>query len=442
MRDRGPDEGFGLAVITNPGGGGDHSVRGSQLNVAVLFPRITVHSGGVERTLKVIEHSRHANISYTVLQSKDNIQDREVQRRLELLERSSTIALGSLSAHGASSAGGSYDALVIPSEFWMPALRKARAAGIKATAFIEFHQLPYIGTLDVLKAVGVDHPTLPDLVQFPLVSSRFLGGNVALSTFQTVACSYSVRSASRLRDAHVMAVTPVTSKNLRSFGYSGKLFVPKIHAGVEWDLMSAGKAEDDGFAFDAAYVGRFHPHKGFLDLPAIAAYLRKYWKEDVRIAVCGSPQFRRHWEIFEKRVKALGVERNLVLLKWLPQDELYSTMRSSRMILYPSYVDAFSITVLESLALGVPVVAYAIDALEMIWGSRRGVFLSPVGEPAAIARLCASIVSDSRVDEARKEAGRQAEALSQEYTWERAVLHEREFYENEGREFFASERRR
>lgn len=407
-------------------------MRGSELSVALLFPRITVHSGGVERTLKVLEHSHRANISYTVLQSEDNIRDREVRRRLEELERSGAIKLDSLATHRGASRAPSYDALVIPSEFWMPALRKARAVGIRAKAFIEFHQLPYIGTLDVLKAVGVEHPTITDIAKFPFVSSRILGDNVAFFAFQTIACAYAVRSASRLQNARVMAVTPVTTKNLRSFGFSADAFVPKIHVGIEADLSGAGKTGNDGFAFDAAYVGRFHPHKGFLDLPAIAAYLRKYWKEDVRIAVCGSPQFRRHWDIFEKRVKALGLDRNLVVLGWLPRNKLLSTMRNSRMILYPSYVDAFSITVLESLALGVPVVAYAIDALRMIWGSRRGVFLSPVGDAAAIARLCASVAGDSRLDDARKEAVRRAETLAQEYTWERVMMYEREFYENGG----------
>src|SRR5437879_12682196 len=106
---------------------------------------------------------------------------------------------------------------------------------------------------------------------------------------------------------------------------------------------------------------------------------------DVQIAVCGSPQFPRHLALFERRVRSLGVEKNLAMLRWLSREDLYATIRRSKLLLYPSYVDAFSITVLESRCLGVPVLAYAIAALRTVWAARKGGYLSPVGNPTASA---------------------------------------------------------
>ena len=117
------------------------------------------------------------------------------------------------------------------------------------------------------------------------------------------------------------------------------------------------------------------------------------------------------------------------MLGWRTQEELYDTIRDSKALLYPSYVDAFSITVLESLCLGVPVVAYDIDALRMIWGGRHGVFLSPVGRPEAFANLYATLEADSRLDAARDQARSHSPELLREYTWVRAVRDEREFYD-------------
>lgn len=294
---------------------------------------------------------------------------------------------------------------------------------------IKFHQLPYIGTLDILKTVGIDDPTWPDLVQVPFLSARILRDSLPFFLFQMAACLFSVRSLGRQRNARVMAVTPVTVKNLRALGFRRRLCVPPVHVGMEADLIHGGEAARDAPCFDGVYVGRFHPNKGFLDLPAIVAHLKRFTEREVNVAVCGSPPFQRHLEMFQKKVRAYSVEGNRAMLGWRSRERLYETIRESKALLYPSYVDAFSSTVLESLCLRVHVVAYGIDALRTIWAYRKGVFLSPVGDPEAFARRYANIDSDSRLESAREQAGNQTAEFLQEYTWERAVRYERDFYE-------------
>jgi len=401
-----------------------------RLDIALLFPRISAPSGGVEVTLKVIEHAGAANVRYTAFLTKDNILSAEVTRRLEDLVRDGHLEIRSIANGGTAPPQGSYDGMVVTSEFWMPALRKAIRAGLRAPLYVKVHQLPYLGTLDVLKAVGIDEPTLVDLARFPLVASRILRAPVPFFAFQLAACGLSVRALGRRPDARVMAVTPVTSRNLRAFGYRGPLFVPPVHVGIEADRLGASAPESGPTEYDGVYVGRFHPHKGFLDLPFVAAHLKRRLGRDVRIAVCGSSQFPRHQEIFDRLVRSLGVRDNLVMLGWLSQEDLYKTMRRSRALLYPSYVDAFSITVLESLCLGVPIVAYGIDALRMIWSSRSGVFLSRVGDPAALADVYARLEGEGGFQEARHTMRSQIADLLKEYTWERAVRFERDFYES------------
>lgn len=395
-----------------------------QLDVALFFPRLTVHSGGVERTLKIVEYGHRANLHFTAFVSSDVIRDKEVQRRLDSLERSGLLALRRIGSNHVPP--GRFDAAMIPSEFWIPALHRIRAQRIRAPVFIEFHQLPYIGTFDVLKTVGVDDPGFIDLVRFPFVSSRILGDGIPFFAFQTVACLSSVRSLARFREGSVMAVTPVTAKNLASLGYPKKPFVPDIHVGVEAESVRIPSVGGP-MMYDGAYVGRFHPHKGFLDLPLIAARMNQALGRDVKIAVCGAPQFPRHLAHFERRVRALGVEKNLVMRRWLSRGDLYATIRQSKVLLYPSYVDAFSITVLESLCLGVPVLAYGIDALRMIWAGRKGVYLSPVGNPTAFAQRFADLERAQAFSTVRNEMARQADVLVREFTWERAVEQERAF---------------
>lgn len=398
------------------------------LRMALLLPRISVPSGGVEVTLKVIEYAHTANVHYTAFLSKGNILTPEVRDRLEELAREGNLEIRSLADGNVPLAQG-YDGIVVSSEFWIPALNKASRAGLRAPVFLKFHQLPYVGTLDVLKAVGVDNPTPVDLIRFPFVASRILRAPVPFFAFQVGACAWSVRALARRREAKVMAVTPVTSRNLRAFGYRGPLFVPRVHVGMEAERFHVAGAQDTPIEYDGVYVGRFHPHKGFLDLPLLVACLKRRLRRPLRIAVCGSPQFARHLRMFEDLVRSLGVGENLIMLRYLSQKELYATISRSRALLYPSYVDAFSITVLESLCLGVPVVAYRIDALRMLWGDRQGVFLSRVGDPGRLADLYAEIEGDGRLDSARAVMRAQSRKLLDEYTWPRAVAYEREFYD-------------
>ncbi len=399
----------------------------AELNVALFFPRLLVHSGGVERTLKIMENGPGAGLRFTVFDSETVIRAPEVRRRLGELEASDRISIvrDSTAPNGGTSR--EYDAIVLPSEFWIPAMRRARAAEIRAPIFIEFHQLPYIGTLDVLKIAGVTDPASLDFVRFPFLAAKVLGGSVPFFAMQMLACANSVRSVSRFPKAGLMAVTSVTEKALHQFGYRGPMYVPEVHAGVDPEPISAAFRRADPALYDAVYVGRFHPHKGFLDLPRIAARLKHSWKADVTIAVCGSPQVDAHLRMFEDQVDALGVRENLVMKRFLPRDELYAVMRRSRMLIYPSYVDAFSITALESLCLGLPVLAYGIDAIAMIWGSFPGVFQSPVGNPEALADRYAELARSSRIDDARAETERNAPRLLAKYSWRRAALLERAF---------------
>jgi glycosyltransferase involved in cell wall biosynthesis len=400
-----------------------------QLRVAAFLPQISEHSGGVEQTLRIFEYSDREDIRYTAFLSDDNIRDSSLRARIEGLRRSGVLEVRSLDNGGGHGSRHEFDAMVIPSEFWIHPLNRARAAGIEAPALVKVHQLPYIGTFDVLKAVGVDTPSPSDVVRYPFVSARHLGDGVGYFAFQTTACLLYVRALSRLRGSGIMAVTPVTVKNLRTAGFSRRTYVPEVHVGTDGPLLRESMRRDEAPMYDGIYVGRFHPHKGFLDLPLITAHLKRLLRRDVRVAVCGSPTSSRHLAQFRERAKALGVEGNLAMLGWLPQRDLYAAIRRSRALLYPSYVDAFSITVLESLCLGVPVVAYGIDALQMLWSRRKGVFLSPVGDPQGLARLFAALDSDSRLATARKEAGRQSDDLITTHTWEAAMACERRFYE-------------
>lgn len=394
----------------------------------MFLPAIAILSGGVERMIRIMEHSPRVDIHCTVYLEPGLIRNQEMETRLRDLEDRGIVSTVR-KEDGASRSPREYDAILIPSEFWQRAWKRAKAARARGPAHIEFQQLPYVGTLDVLRAQGREEVGPSDLVRFPLASARILGDALPFSVFRLAACAYSVRHATRLRDGRFMATTPVVQRHLEVLGFSRELFVPRVPLGIEADPIREARDRPEDLAYDAVFVGRFHPQKGFLDLPRIAAHIKHASTDGFRIAVCGTPSSPRYTTQFEDLVARFGVEKNLVLLGRVSRSDLYRTIRRSSVLLYPSYVDSFSLTVLESLGLGTPVFAYAIDALRWIWAPKKGVILSPVGDPRALAEAYLRARQEMPRDGLAKELTIQSEELLQEYTWEATVQEERRFLE-------------
>jgi glycosyltransferase involved in cell wall biosynthesis len=391
-----------------------------------VVPTIDVFSGGVERTTRLIEFSQETNVRYLAYLPAGGVPNPDARRRLEELERRGLVELRASS--GRTPNGSDHDLVAVPTEYWWPGYRRARGIGLRGPYCFDFHQLPYVGTLDILKSAAIHDPGLADLAWIPILQRQRYADGLFLSAFQTLASVTTVRALSRVRDGRILATTPVVAKNLSSLGYRGPLFIPQTSNGIERGPVEAALREPSTAAYDAVYVGRYHPHKGFLDLPRTVARMKKALGRDVRVAVVGRPHFRRHMARFEALARAHGVQGDLILKENPDRAEMYRIVRASRMLLYPSYVDGFSLTVLESLCLGVPVVAYDIDALSMIWGARDGVYRSPVGDADGLGELAARVHRDREPDVEDVGMRRQSAALLDEYSWGRVAADEHRFY--------------
>ena len=150
------------------------------------------------------------------------------------------------------------------------------------------------------------------------------------------------------------------------------------------------------------------------------------------VAACGPTTSTKYLEKFHRRTAALDVNRNIALMGWLSKEDLYYMMRRSKVLLYPSYTDAFSITVLESLCLELPVAAYATDAMKMNWSGLNGVHLRTPGDSSGLGDIATRVVSSDWIDGDGKAMARQSNSLVDRHTWEAVVRDERAFYEWSG----------
>lgn len=130
-----------------------------------------------------------------------------------------------------------------------------------------------------------------------------------------------------------------------------------------------------------AFVGRIEPRKGPLDLIAAAEGIRVAVPRS-RIVVVGEDPYDadpHHARLVDRRADAAGVER------WPWQTSGPGLLRHVDVLVVPSHREPFGTIAAEAQAVGVPVVASAVDGLvEVVQDGVTG-RLVPPGDPAALA---------------------------------------------------------
>jgi glycosyltransferase involved in cell wall biosynthesis len=145
------------------------------------------------------------------------------------------------------------------------------------------------------------------------------------------------------------------------------------------------------------FPARLSISKGLADLLLASALLKRAYP-NFKLLLIGSGS-RIVESQMRRIISNLGLKDNVVLLGYMRRDHDYwSLRRKAKLTLYPSHVDSFSYTVLESLLLGVPVVAYNIPALKLNYGGVEGLYLVEEGDIEALASKVLEVLERRRVE--------------------------------------------
>jgi glycosyltransferase involved in cell wall biosynthesis len=105
--------------------------------------------------------------------------------------------------------------------------------------------------------------------------------------------------------------------------------------------------------------------------------------------------------------------------------ELVSVLTDSRMMIYPSKMDTAPMSIMDSLACGLPVIAYDIPGVRETYGKCDAVILVPPGDIAALTRETISLLKD---DVRWSQLKEKAIAFCRQKSWDKVALAERGFY--------------
>ena len=146
-------------------------------------------------------------------------------------------------------------------------------------------------------------------------------------------------------------------------------------------------------------LGRLSPNKGQQYLvQAAPAILARF--PTAHFVFAGNPSGRAP---LEDSIRAAGLESHFSLIGF--RTDVANLLRSSDLFVLPSLAEGFSLSIVEALAAGLPVIATRVGgAAEIIQDGREG-FLVPPADPEALAQAVSCVLG---LDLASKEHIRQA----------------------------------
>jgi len=165
---------------------------------------------------------------------------------------------------------------------------------------------------------------------------------------------------------------------------------------------------------DGVFVGRISKEKGVFDL--VAAWRRIVdAKNDARLLFVGSgPDI----DAVRRTVGELGLERNVEVKGRCVDRELYTSLKASKVFVFPSLFEGWGLAVAEALACGLPVVCYDIPALREVFGKCHSVFFVPARD---VEKLASTVLEVLNMKETRTLA-EASKTYVQNFSWERIAM--------------------
>ncbi len=142
-----------------------------------------------------------------------------------------------------------------------------------------------------------------------------------------------------------------------------------VYPSVNLENIQNIKYNNDTFYnYDAVFFARLTEYKGVYDLIEIWDLVVKSIN-NVTLAIIGTGD-KKVINKIKNLIKIKNLETNICLLGFIGNNnERFSIVKSSKMLVYPSHEESFCLSIAESMVLGTPVVAYDLPVFKEIYGS-------------------------------------------------------------------------
>lgn len=170
--------------------------------------------------------------------------------------------------------------------------------------------------------------------------------------------------------------------------------------------------------FDGCFIGRHVKHKGIYDLLRIWEIVRES-KPDAKLAICGHGEETSKIDEFVRKKK---LEGNVLLLGFVQENEKYEVLCSSRIFIFPSYLEGWGIAIAEAMSCRLPVVAYKLPVYNEVFEDK--LVTLPLGNVGEMAKQVLFLLENP---EAAKKIGEDGREFMKRYDW--SIIAKRELSE-------------
>lgn len=139
-----------------------------------------------------------------------------------------------------------------------------------------------------------------------------------------------------------------------------------------------------------AFCGRLVAQKGVFDFLAVCERLQREDPSFSAVMIGPGPEKAA----LEKAIREKGLRVRLT--GFVSDEEKVDLLARAKLFVFPSYEEGWGIVISEALALGTPVLAYALDIYREIFGPL--VHTSPIGDAGALADAASALLRRYRED--------------------------------------------
>ena len=177
------------------------------------------------------------------------------------------------------------------------------------------------------------------------------------------------------RTSLALAVSPYNEVELQALGFSSTQVAPLVLDESQYDFPSnpALQAQFEGDGPLLLFVGRIVPNKRPEDLIKLLYYYRRI-EPDAKLILVGGTWLPTYDHWLKDLAKDLGLEDALILTGHIPQQDMVTLYRLADLYVSMSEHEGFGKPLIESMYLGLPILAYASSGVPGTMGKAGVLF--------------------------------------------------------------------
>ena len=118
--------------------------------------------------------------------------------------------------------------------------------------------------------------------------------------------------------------------------------------------------------YDAISLGRIHPSKGIDDLFPVWQKVLKH-KPEAKLGLIGKGD-EKTMSSYQEKIEEYGLSEHIKMLGFLPDNEVYNLLSTTRFMIFPSHEEGYGMAVAEALANGCRVLSYDLHVFKKEFG--------------------------------------------------------------------------